>query len=243
MIERLTLATATGLPFLSLAFHVVVGVAALASGLLALAVRKGGQWHRRSGMVFVVTMIATGLTAMGISLYEGKSVSGGAFTAYFILTAFTAVRALPALGRRTDIILMVLAFAFAAGTYSDAVTALGRPGQQLNGAPAGMLFFLGTVMLLAATGDFRMIRASGIQGTRRIARHLWRMCFGLFIASGSFSAQLLKLMPPQLNSMPMVLLLGGGPLVVLLYWMWRVRLRQNLRGLMTTKPAIIETRG
>jgi hypothetical protein len=106
-----------------------------------------------------------------------------------------------------------------------------------------MLFFLGTVMLLAATGDFRMIRAGGIQGTRRIARHLWRMCFGLFIASGSFSAQLLKLMPPQLNSMPIVLLLGGGPLVVLLYWMWRVRLKQNLRGLMTTKPAIIGTRG
>lgn len=106
---------------------------------------------------------------------------------------------------------------------------------QHNGVPAGMLIFLGTVVLLAAVGDARMIRGGGIQGTRRLARHLWRMCFGLFIATGSFSAQLvmMKGMPPALRSMPVILLLGGGPLVVLLYWMWRVRLRQNLRGLMT----------
>ena len=47
---------------------------------------------------------------------------------------------------------------------------------------------------------------------------------------------LVKMLPPQYNSMAMVLFLGAGPLVVLLYWMWRVRLRQNVRGLMTAKP-------
>ena len=47
---------------------------------------------------------------------------------------------------------------------------------------------------------------------------------------------MMKFMPPQLRSMPVILLLGGGPLVVLLYWMLRVRLRQNVRGLMTAKP-------
>ena len=99
--------------------------------------------------------------------------------------------------------------------------------------PAGMLFFLATVALLAAIGDIRMMSAGGIRGSRRLARHLWRMCFGLFIASGSFAAQLVRLtfMPPQFRSMPVILLLGEGPLVVLLYWMWRVRLKQNLRGL------------
>jgi hypothetical protein len=64
------------------------------------------------------------------------------------------------------------------------------------------------------------------------------MCFGLFIASGSFAAQLVMMtfMPPQFRSLPMILLLGGGPLVVLLYWMWRVRLKQNLRGMRTGVP-------
>ncbi len=236
MSDRLSLATSTGWSLLSLSFHVGAGVIALAAGLLALGVRKGSPWHRRSGMVFTVTMIATGVTAAAISAYEGKSIAGGAFTAYFVFTAFTAVRSLPTVGRKTDIVFMMLAFTFSVLTYRDAFAALARPRHSLNGVPAGMLFVLGTVMLLASVGDFRMIRAGGIEGTRRIARHLWRMCFGLFIASGSFSAQLLKMMPPQFNSMPMVLLLGGGPLVVLLYWMWRIRLRRNLRGLITLAP-------
>ena len=237
MTDRLSLATSTGLSLLSLSFHVGAGVIALAAGLMALVVRKGSPWHRRSGLLFTVTMIATGVTAAAISAYEGKSIAGGAFTAYFVFTAFTAVRSLPTVGRKTEIAFMILAFTFSAFTYRDAFTALARPRHSLNGVPAGMLFFLGTVMLLASVGDFRMIRAGGIEGTRRIARHLWRMCFGLFIASGSFSAQVLKMVPPQFNSLPMVLLLGGGPLVVLLYWMWRIRLRRNLRGLMTASPA------
>jgi hypothetical protein len=83
-----------------------------------------------------------------------------------------------------------------------------------------------------------MIWAGGIQGTRRLARHFWRMCFGLFIASGSFVAQLvmMKFMPAWMRSVPVIVALGAAPLVVLLYWMWRVRLKQNLRGLMTAKP-------
>lgn len=235
--ERLTLATSTGLPFALLAFHVAMGVVALAAGLVAIAARKGGRPHRGAGLVFVCTMIANGLSAAGIAAYQGESVGAGLLTVYLVFTAFTALRPLPALGRTVDVALMALAFAFAAGSYGDAFTALGNPGNQLDGVPAGMLIFLGTVVLLAAVGDLRMLVTGGVHGTRRIARHLWRMCFGLFIASGSFAAQLvmMKFMPPQFRSMPVILFLGGGPLVVLLYWMWRVRLRGNLRGLMTAK--------
>jgi len=215
-----------------------MGVTALVTGFIAIAARKGGKWHRRSGMVFVFTMIATGITAAAISAYEGKSPGGGLVTAYFVFTAWTTIRPLPGAGRRVDIGLMVFVFAMAALGYLGAFTALGRPGNRLNGVPAGMLFFMSTITLLAAIGDFRMIRAGGIQGTRRLARHLWRMNFGLFIATGSFVAQLasMKYLPEAFRSLPVILVLAAGPLVVLLYWMWRIRLKQNLRGLMTTKP-------
>jgi hypothetical protein len=102
--------------------------------------------------------------------------------------------------------------------------------------PAGMMFFMATIILLAAVGDARMIRAGGVQGTRRVARHLWRMCFGLFIASGSFFLGQMKFIPEPVRIVPLLLVLAVSPLVVLLYWMWRVRLRQNLRGMMTAKP-------
>ena len=232
MTERLTLATSSGMPFLILAFHVAMGTIALVAGLIAIGARKGGTLHRRAGLVFVVTMLANAVSASAISVYEGKSIASGALTIYMVFTAFTTVRPLPAFGRVVDAGLLIVASIFAFGTYRNAVTALGNPGNRFEGVPAGMLFFLGTILLLAAVGDARMIWARGIHGTRRIARHLWRMCFGLFIATGSFAAQLvmMKFMPPAFRSMPVILLLGGGPLVILLYWMWRVRVRQSLRG-------------
>jgi hypothetical protein len=49
-----------------------------------------------------------------------------------------------------------------------------------------MTFFIGSVMLLAAAGDVRMLVHGGVLGAKRTARHIWRLCFGLFIAAGSF---------------------------------------------------------
>jgi hypothetical protein len=62
------------------------------------------------------------------------------------------------------------------------------------------------------------------------------------IATGSFVAQLVRMtfMPAWTRSVPAILVLAAGPLVILLYWMWRVRLRQNLRGLVTGR--MIEAR-
>ena len=221
MSDRVTLATATGLPFLALAFHVGTGVIALVAGFIAIAVRKGGTWHRRSGIAFVYAMIATAIALAGISAYEGKPVGGGVLIIYLVVTACTAVRPLRRSGRRVDVALMVLAFALAAAGYARAFTALGRPGSQIDGVPAGMMFFMNTIVLLAALGDLRMVRDGGVRGTRRLARHLWRMCFGLFIASGSFAAQLarMELVPAPFRSVPVIVVLGVTPLVVLLYWM------------------------
>ena len=237
MDDRLTLATSSGLPFLALAFHAGMGLIALVAGFIAIAAGKGGRWHRRSGLVFVYTMVATGITAVGIAAFEGKpNFLGGALLAYFVLTAYTAVKPLAGVGRPVDIALMVMAAVFAAGEYRRAFSALDRPGNQIDGVPAGMMFFMATVILLAAIGDVRMIRAGGLQGPRRLARHLWRMTFGLFIASGSFFIGQMKFIPEPIRNVPVLLALGISPLVILLYWMWRVRLKKNLRGMMTATP-------
>ena len=236
MSTRLTLEASTGLPFLVLAFHATAGTVGLVSGTIAIAARKGGAWHRRSGQVFLVAMIAMGLVAVGISVYEGKeAVAGGALAAYLVFTAWTAVRPLESDGRRVDIVLMLFASMLAAVGFAQAFAAFARPRHLIDGVPAGMQVFLSTVILLAAVGDVRMIRAGGLRGSRRLARHLWRMCFALFIATGSFVAQLVRMtfMPMWTRSLAAILVLSFAPLVVLVYWMWRVRLRQNLRGIVT----------
>lgn len=239
MTDRLTLASSTGLPFLVLAFHVAAGIVGLVTGWIAIIARKGGTWHRRSGVVFVYAMVAMGLSAVGISVYEGQQALTGAAAAYLIFTGWTAIRPLPGINRWTHIGLLLLPLLFGIGGLFQAFAALDMPGRQSEGVPAGMHFFLSAIFLLAATGDVRMIRAGRLLGAQRLARHLWRMCFGLFIASGSFVAQLVQMpfMPASTRSLPVILVLSAGPLMVLLYWMWRVRLRQNLRGVVTARPS------
>ena len=237
MSDRVTFATASGLLFVVLAFHFSMGLIAIVTGSIALAARKGGTWHRKSGVVFAYTMIALGITATGIAFYEGKpGFESGLLASYLVLTAYTTVKPLPAITRRVDIALALLAFVIAVAGYRLGFIALGMPGKEIGGAPAGMLFFLNTIIVLAVIGDFRMIRAGGIQGTRRLARHLWRMCFGLFIATGSFFLGQMRFIPKAIRLVPLIYVLAIGPLVLLLYWLWRVRLKQNLRGLMTANP-------
>lgn len=236
MSDRVTLATSAGLPFLALAFHVTAGTVGLIAGSVAIAARKGGTWHRRSGQLFVVAMLAMGLSAVGIALYEHKSsFASGAVAAYLVFTAWTTLRPLATMRRAADIGLMLLAWVLALGGFAQAFAAFGRPGHQIDGVPAGMSIFMSTIILLAAAGDVRVILAPNLQRSQRLGRHLWRMCFGLFIATGSFVAQLVRMtfMPHWTRSIAVILLLAAGPLVVLVYWMWRIRLRQNLRGLST----------
>ena len=235
---RVTIATSSGLLWLTIVSHFALGLIALVTGAVALSVAKGGQMHKKSGVVFSWAMVVTGLLATAIYVYEGKANLGGLFIGYMVITAITTVKALPVSGRRLDIALMSFAFLFAAQTYSSGVKIWQAPGHAVDGVPAGMIFFVGTIGLVAGVGDLRMIIQGPLRGARRIARHLWRMCFALFIASGSFFFGQMNFIPKQVRWMPLISALGVAPLVVLLYWMWRVRLRRRLRGLIiTSQPA------
>jgi len=148
-----------------------------------------------------------------------------------LFTAATTVKPLPGAGRDSDVALMILAFTLAAVSYADGVVVWQQPGHVFAGVPAGIIFVIATICLLAALGDFRMIRAGGLRGTRRLTRHLWRMCFGLFIATGSFFLGQMQFVPAPIRVVPLLLALAIAPLVLLLYWMWRVRLRGRVSGL------------
>ncbi len=88
-----------------------------------------------------------------------------------------------------------------------------------------------------------MLVRGGVHGAKRIARHLWRMCFGLFIAAGSFflgsSNRPLRLfsavglgqhLPPVLFSTTLYLILTILPLILLVFWLIRVRVTNVYKG-------------
>jgi hypothetical protein len=85
--------------------------------------------------------------------------------------------------------------------------------------------------VLAAIGDLRIMRFDVLFRRPRLARHLWRMCFALFIAAGSFFSireRVATILPEPFTTAPMralpILLLFGA----MFYWLWRVRGRRAL---------------
>ena len=84
-------------------------------------------------------------------------------------------------------------------------------------------FIFGSVALLFATGDVRMLVRGGVSGTKRLSRHLLRMCFALFIASGSLFLARPHLFPAILRKTNVIFLLGILPLLLMIFWLFRVR--------------------
>ena len=93
------------------------------------------------------------------------------------------------------------------------------------GVPVGMHFLLGSLALLAAGGDARMLVRGGVFGRQRVARHLWRMCFGLFVATGSFFLGQQQVFPVFLRGTKILFLVAILPLTLMIFWLIRVRLK------------------
>ena len=239
--DRVTFATSSGIVWLALAVHFAAGLVSIGAGAIALSVAKGGRLHKQSGLVFTLAMIVLGLTAAGIGMYENRpgQVFAGLIAAYMVFTAMTTVKSLPGIGRRVDVVLMVLAFGYGASGLYGGVTEWLDPAVKVIGRPRVVppLVF-GTIILLAAIGDLRALRAGGVRGSKRLARHLWRMCFGLFIATGSFFLGQMKFIPEPVRIVPLLLVLGFAPILFLFYWVWRVRIRGRLSGIIVrdTQP-------
>jgi hypothetical protein len=66
------------------------------------------------------------------------------------------------------------------------------------------IYIFTTVLGLAAVGDARVVMNTGISGSPRIVRHLWRMCLGLTLATGSaFTNGFARLLPGPYHVPPL----------------------------------------
>jgi uncharacterized membrane protein len=218
--------------------HIAGGTVGLVSGAAAMVFRKGSPRHVLAGRIFVAAMLVMGAAAAYIAYLKNQpsNVGGGILTFYLILTAWLTARRRRGETNRFDWLLMLVPLALGILTWTAGIRILRSGATSENGVPVGMNFFMGTVMLLAAVGDVRMLVGGGLSGAKRIARHLWRMCFGLFIAAGSFfmgpNNRPLRLLtnvgvgehlPAALFSIGPYLVLTILPLVLLVFWLLRVR--------------------
>ena len=93
------------------------------------------------------------------------------------------------------------------------------------------------VIAIAAIADVKVIFAGGISGAPRIARHLWRMCFAFFIATGSFFLGQQKVMPVAVRGSPVLFVLAFAPFLVMAFWLVRLHFAKFVGRLRLRLPS------
>lgn len=212
--------------------HVLGGIFALLFGYVALSVAKGGAIHKKSGLGFVIAMIVMALTGALIATIDldRGSIVAGTLTFYFVVTGFLTVKRIRG-ARAIETVMMFAAVLFAGFAIWAGLWLIerGRP-------EAAPMFIFATLTIVAAIGDWKMLRAGGITGKPRIKRHLWRLCFAMWVAAASFFwgppnrvPELIRI--PALLPIPVLV-----PIVVMLYWLWRMRGTRRPRNITTVAP-------
>ncbi|HJU68525.1 MAG TPA: hypothetical protein VJ650_09765 [Gemmatimonadaceae bacterium] len=226
----------------ALVLHIIGGTVAILSGFVALYVAKGAHRHRSSGLVFVVAMLLLALTGAGIAAATGSvgSVLGGVFAAYLVITAFRTVRPLGTSGW-PDVVLLVVVIVGTATSLTIGVQSLVSATGTMYELPPFPYFMFATVGVVAIVGDVRVIRRGARQGKPRLARHLWRMCWALWIATSSFFLGQTDVIPKPIRITPVLVLPVLAVLVTMLYWLWRVRVRPPAVSRRPARPDVVSS--
>ncbi len=200
---------------------------ALPSGTIAVTARKGGRLHARAGTWFFGSMLVLGVTASILEPFRSPPGSpiGGIMVCYFVATSWVAARRRDGTTGRFEIVACAAALGMAAlmawGGFTGATTPAG----------GGPVFALAGVCLLAGLLDLNAILRTRLTSAQRIARHLWRMCFAFFIATGSFFLGQQDVLPQAVRGSPILFVLAFAPFAVMAFWLVRLRFSKAIARL------------
>ena len=212
--------------------HIAGGAIAIVSGAVALFTRKGGRAHTIAGLTFCVSMAIMASIGAAASPFlpvpERANVIAGVFTLYLVWSGWMAVRTKQLVPGRAEMIGLIIAIATVATGGAWAMQAAASPTGTIDNSPPQAFYVFITIGTLAAVGDVRLILKGRMSGVPRLSRHLWRICFALFIASGSFFLGQQRVMPVWMRGSPWLLVPTFTPLLVMLYWLIRLRVRKPI---------------
>lgn len=214
-----------------LVLHNGGGGVGMVAGFTALAARKGSRAHAVAGTVFFVSMLAMASVGATVSpflpdgfLHESTNVIAAVMTLYLLITSRTAIRRRDGRIGRTEIAGFAVPLAVCIAGIAFILIARNSPIGMIGDTPPQAYYVFLLMGGFAAASDLKIILKGGITGPARIARHLWRMCVSLSVATGSFFLGQQKFLPAFLHGSPLLFIPVFAPLVLMFYWLIRVHL-------------------
>lgn len=217
--------------------HIVGGLIALLTGSLAAAARKGGWLHANAGTWFAVSMLVLGVTASILAQVKDEPAlgMGGVFTCYFILTGWVTARRRDGTTGKFEMFASAAALGTAALMVWGAVTAV-EPPTPLGTGP---IYAVAAVCLLAGIGDLSVVLRKKMTPAQHLSRHLWRMCFAFFIATGSFFLGQQDVLPQAVRGSPLLFVLAFAPFALMIFWLVRLRFAKSLARIRLRAPSAL----
>lgn len=202
--------------------HIIGGGLGLLAGLVASFSKKGMLTHRRAGKIFLASMLACyGIGAVVAPfLEEGQRVNfvAAILALYLLISGIQAVKLKSYIASQFNVVGLGLSVTIAAlgllfmymGSQSETGT--------VDGSPPDAFFLFVLAGTLCAIGEARILIIKKLSAQGRIYRHLWRMCFSFFIASGSLFSGQIHLFPQWFANSLLPVFCSLFPLLILLYW-------------------------
>lgn len=227
-----------------LIIHITSGSIGILSGMIAMFLRKGAKKHKNIGSVFFISMLLMCTSATYLAFFQPYKVNiiAGLLTLYMVITAWrTAYNSKGDNGRFEYLAALFALGVIITGTIFG-IEVLNKMEATGEAMPLidFFIFFFTAFGILGFLLDIKVIVRGGIYGAQRIARHLWRTCFALYVATSSLFLGQPQVFPeflsdPLLRSVPVILVI-----FMLFFWLIRVYTTRRFKSTSRSKTISVE---
>jgi uncharacterized membrane protein len=206
-----------------LLLHIGGGTVGIGSGFAAMLLRKGARAHALAGQVFVVSMLIMAVIGAVVSplIPQRANVVPALLVLYLVVTGWRSARDRSGEAGAVEIGGLIFALCTVAAGLTYALDASLSPTGLLDAEPSSTYLAFTAFPVLAAALDVSVVLRGRRSRAHRIARHIWRMSFALFIAAGSLFLGQPKVFPAALRGSPVMFIPELAILGLMLFWLVR----------------------
>lgn len=207
--------------------HVSSGALALLTGAIALIARKGAKIHINFGRIFAYAMIGSSALGALLGLLKPEqfyiTFHAGILGITLIASSWLAARKSTAERSLAKNTLSIVNITNTLCLIGLGIYALRQGNGVFLGFAGEDYLFLAFMAGIAASSDISLWFRKTISNHHRVARHLWRMCFGFFITAGSaFTGPGGKVFPEAVQKSGILSLPELLIFLAMLFWLCRV---------------------
>jgi uncharacterized membrane protein len=168
--------------------HFWIGCGAIIAGFTAFASRKGEGVHRTAGTLFVVTMGLLAISGLWLSLARDIlfTVFLSAISFHALITGWAAAKSRFVLCRWISRLAPISSGLIGLGAVAGGMIAGASPDGLLNDLPPAAFYLLAFVSAVLCGLDIFYALMPAPPLRVRLTRHVWRMGFSFFLATGIF---------------------------------------------------------